>query len=126
MKKLILLFSVCCLVIGQFSSYSADITYNGKSYWINGINVPWNNYGNDVGGNGYNPIWFDSLFARCQASGINCVRLWIHCSGGKTPNFDVNGYVTGIQPNFLTDMDDICQRADKYKVMIMPACGRLT
>ena len=100
---------------------SATLPLNGHSYWINGVNVPWNNYGNDVGGDGYNAKWFDTFFSQCQSSGVNCVRLWIHCSGWKTPNFDANGFVTGIQSNFLIEMDSICQQGQAHNVMIMPS-----
>lgn len=108
------------LVVGTMTASAATINYEGEDYFINGVNVPWNSFGNDVGGDGYDAAWFENFFAQCEQNGINCVRLWIHCSGWATPEFDGNGYVTGLDANFLSDFDDLMQRAQNHNVMVMP------
>jgi hypothetical protein len=104
---------------------AATINLNGKDYWINGVNIPWNNYGIDAGvhpywGGGYNPTWFENFFTQCEANGINCTRLWIHCDGRASPEFDAGGYVTGLDPTFLADLGALLQCAASHKVMVMP------
>ena len=101
------------------------ITFNGKSYYLNGINVPWNAFGSDAGthyewGPLYDSTFFHTLFQECKSNGVNCVRLWIHCDGRSTPEFDDNGYVTGLDTNFLSDFDDILRIAQQNNVMVMP------
>ncbi len=102
------------------ASAVTTITYNGKASWLNGVNVPWHNFGADVGGGGYSSSWFETFFADCQANGVNCVRLWVHCSGWATPEFDGSGNVTGLDATFLSDLDDILARAANHHVMVMP------
>ena len=101
------------------------ITYNGKEYYINGINVPWNQFGTDAGthsewGSLYREEFFSTFFHECQQNGVNCVRLWIHCDGRSTPEFDDNGSVTGLDDNFLSDFDNILKIASENSVMVMP------
>ncbi|HUI93928.1 MAG TPA: cellulase family glycosylhydrolase [Chitinivibrionales bacterium] len=113
------------ILILSIPSSSATITYNGKSYYINGINVPWNQFGSDAGthyewGHLYNPTWFETFFTQCQQYGVNCVRLWIHCDGRTSPTFDDSGYVTGLGTSFLSDFTDILARGQSHNVMVMP------
>jgi hypothetical protein len=104
---------------------SGTIHYNGKDFYINGVNVPWNNFGSDVGthyqwGASYSPSFFTTFFQQCQSYGVNCVRLWIHCDGRTSPEFDNNGNVTGLDTNFFSNFDDIFRIAALNNVMIMP------
>jgi hypothetical protein len=101
------------------------IHLNGKDYYINGINVPWNKFGSDVGthyewGALYSPSFFTMFFQACQNYGVNCVRLWIHCDGRTSPEFDNNGNVTGQDTNFFSNFDDIFRIAAANNVMIQP------
>jgi hypothetical protein len=103
----------------------ATISYNATAYYINGINVPWNQFGSDAGshyqwGHLYNPTWFETFFTQCQQYGVNCCRLWIHCDGRSSPEFNDSGYVTGLDPTFLSDFEDILARGQAHKVMVMP------
>jgi len=123
----------CCMVllvaaIGCISFAAAPantITYNGKSYYINGINVPWNAFGSDAGthyewGSLYDPTYFSTLFKECKSGGVNCVRLWIHCDGRTSPEFGTDGSVTGLDTNFLSNLEDIFSIAAQNDVMVMP------
>ncbi|NLG19396.1 MAG: cellulase family glycosylhydrolase [Fibrobacter sp.] len=101
------------------------ISYNGKDYYINGINVPWNAFGSDAGthyewGPLYDPDFFTTFFKECKAYGVNCVRLWIHCDGRSSPEFDEKGFVTGLDDNFLSDLEDLFSIAADNNVMVMP------
>jgi len=107
------------------AAWAATIPFGGRDWWINGVNVPWNQYGSDAGshdswGHLYDPAWFEAFFAECESSGINCVRLWIHCDGRSSPEFDGSGYVTGLDGTFLDDLEDILLRAESHGVMVMP------
>ncbi len=131
MKKycsFIFIFNI--LVAGSISTIISSsppntITYNGKNYYINGINVPWNAFGTDMGthyqwGALYNPSFFSKFFSECKDYGVNCVRLWVHCDGRSSPEFAADGSVSGLDSNFISDFDDILRIARENNVMVMP------
>jgi hypothetical protein len=113
------------IIAAMVAAQPGPIHYNGKDYYINGINVPWNAYGSDVGthyqwGALYSPSFFTTFFQQCNSYGVNCVRFWIHCDGRTSPEFDSNGNVTGLDTNFFSNFDDIFRIAALNNVMIMP------
>ncbi|MCS6823337.1 MAG: cellulase family glycosylhydrolase [Cytophagaceae bacterium] len=122
------LFSSLLALISFITSAQQNkhlIHFEGKPIYINGLNVPWNNFGGDVGnhylwGTLYNPNWFEKMFADCEAHGINCVRLWIHTDGRANPEFDKNGYVKGVYADFFPAFDDIMLRAKNHGILVMP------
>jgi hypothetical protein len=130
MRKFRLTQSINIIVLSAaFISFAAQpagtIRLNGKDYYINGINVPWNSFGSDVGthyewGALYSPSFFTTFFQACQSNGVNCARLWIHCDGRSSPEFDNSGNVTGLDTNFFSNFDDIFKIAASCNVMIMP------
>ncbi len=103
------------------------IEINGKQYWLNGINMPWNSFGTDFGthyqwGALHDSTLFDNTFKKYSENGINCVRIWIHCDGRSTPEFSAPGSeVTGLDANFFTDFDNMMAIAEKYEIFVMPA-----
>ena len=123
--RMSLIFFAVMVIVSIAAEPGSTITFNGKEYYINGINVPWNSFGSDVGthhewGALYDPSFFSTFFQECGTNGINCVRLWIHCDGRSTPEFDEEGAVTGLDANFLGDFDDILRIARENGVMVMP------
>lgn len=50
--------------------------------WINGLNMPWNQCGNDYGVN-FNWNVFNEAFSRYKAAGANSVRVWVHYDANK-------------------------------------------
>jgi hypothetical protein len=127
LKTLVPFFALALLLSSTITTpvHSATITYNGKAYYINGVNVPWNQFGSDAGshyqwGHLYNSAWFETFFTQCQQYGVNCVRWWVHCDGRSSPEFNDSGYVTGLDATFLTDFEDILARGQTHHVMVMP------
>lgn len=124
MKKSLLPLFAVLLFCTQASAQL--INYKGKDFFINGINIPWNVYGRDFGthyqnGALYDSTWFENTFTQLQNSGINCARMWLHTDGCATPEFDTNGYVTGLDSNFFANLDDFFARAQKHNIMIIPS-----
>jgi hypothetical protein len=123
--SLITLFIITAALDSSASQPPNTIPFNGKNYYINGINVPWNTFGTDVGthyqwGPLYSQSFFTAFFQACKSYGVNCVRLWIHCDGRSSPEFGDNGGVTGLDTNFLSNFDDILRIARENNVMVMP------
>src|ERR1035437_9902137 len=109
MKKYLLQLTI--LVAFCNLSNAQLINFNGKSYFINGVNIPWNAYASDFGtnyvhGNLYDTTWFENAFSQFENYGINCARIWIHNDGNTSPTFDTTTkYVTGLDPVVLVSMD---------------------
>ncbi|MCI5056182.1 MAG: T9SS type A sorting domain-containing protein [Flavobacteriales bacterium] len=100
------------------------INFNGQDIYINGVNVPWGAFGNDMGshhqwGEQYDSTYFENLFTECEAHNINTARLWVHCDGRANPEFDGQGKVLGLDPQFFTHLDDIFQRALDHDVYLI-------
>ncbi|MGP8217561.1 MAG: T9SS type A sorting domain-containing protein [Bacteroidia bacterium] len=126
MKKIYILF------VSVLFLYSADrlpaqlINYNGTSYFLNGVNIPWHNFNCDFGNNsvcgaGYDSAWFDSAFARFQQYGVNCARVWLFNDGGTNPVFGGKDSVTGLSPAFYANLDNLFKLAQKHNIMLIPS-----
>ncbi|NLD92615.1 MAG: T9SS type A sorting domain-containing protein [Fibrobacter sp.] len=117
---------MCSVIVHDVNAAPANtIKYNGKDYYINGMNVPWNAFGSDAGthyqwGALYDSTFFHTLFQQCKEYGVNCVRLWIHCDGRTSPEFDDDGAVSGLDTNFLSNLEDIFRIGEENNVMVMP------
>lgn len=125
-KKFKMLTVFCCLQLTVVDlCYGQTLSFNGQNYFINGANIPWNKYGSDIGthylwGALYDSVWFENTFSACESNGINCVRIWIHCDGRTSPEFDTSGSVTGLDTNFFSNLDDLFARAAKHNLLVMP------
>ncbi|MEM6264750.1 MAG: T9SS type A sorting domain-containing protein [Bacteroidota bacterium] len=115
------------LLLSLFPVYmhAQYIQHKGIPYFLNGANIPWNNFGWDFGtheiwGAGYDSAYFEQVFTDLNAHGINAARFWIHCDGRGSPEFDKNGFVTGVEPRFWADLDDLFARAEAHQVLLIP------
>lgn len=124
------------LILFLTTNLSAQqLNYNGKSYFLNGLNIPWNAYSTDFGlnpflygsTNKYDSTVFENIFTQCENYGVNCVRMWIHDDGSSSPEIDtVSGYVTGLDSVFFPNMDDFLNRAQKHKILVIPSLWSFT
>ncbi len=86
---------------------TSQITFNGQNLFLNGANIAWRNYANDVGPNARTDMaYFNRIFGKVHASGGNCLRLWVHIHGGNTPVWSGNK-VTGPGVNTVRDLKQI-------------------
>lgn len=89
--------------------------------WLNGINLPWINFGYDFGGETSTVDQMESAFSDFRAAGINSVRVWIHCDGRGSPLFaEPDGAVTGLPERFLRDFRGMLDAAMAHRIMVMP------
>ncbi len=89
----------------------------GKEIWMNGANVPWDNW-DDFGGSIDGTFW-DETFAELHDKGINSVRVWITCSGDVGINIDENGYVTGATDSHWSALNLLFALAERHHIYIM-------
>jgi len=126
MKKTFILSFFVLFFISSTRLSAQLINYNGKGYYLNGVNIPWNLYSQDFGthylwGAQYDSAWFENAFAQCEIYGINCTRFWLHTDGATSPEFDANGFVTGLDTNFFSNLDDLFMRAQRHHIMVIPS-----
>jgi hypothetical protein len=82
-----------------------------------GINIPWHDFGNDVGGS-YDGAWFDAYFAGAARNGSNVARWWLHADGRGGLLFQPNGSIAGLKPTFLTDLAALAALAKQHQVVL--------
>ena len=106
-------------LVESTSGGSGGTAYNTTAWW-NGLNIPWDNFGYDIGtSSGFNSGWFQTFFNDCQENNINSARFWIHCDGRGSPLFDQSGMVSGLSSTFLSDLTELVQMAEKADVVIL-------
>ena len=102
------------------------IYFCNRNWYLFGINYPWNNYGHDFGSNAwghngvseeYTTVYLD--FDELMGAGIRSVRWFLFADGRASPEFDSNGFVTGFDPFFYSDMDAALDIAKKHGIYII-------
>jgi len=96
----------------------ALVTSQAPKAWFNGVNIPWNQFGYDIGA-AYNHNWFETFFQTCKTNHINSARFWVHCDGRASPTFNTNGEVTGLPASFISDITDLVTLSRTYDVVLM-------
>nr|ADE58569.1 GH5 family protein GH5E [Limnoria quadripunctata] len=96
------------------------LTYGGKQVYLNGENIPWNNYGYDFG-NGVYDNTIEQWMQDIGSAGGNSVRMWVHVEGQNTPSFDGRGMVTACDNtgDFLNDVVQFLDSAQQSNVLVM-------
>ncbi len=99
-----------------------QLKVRGKLQYVHGVNLGWmfQRYSTDLGlnplhpewGNGYNSAAAGMWLTDISQMKVNVVRLWLFESL-EGLNFDRNGYVSGLQPGFLANLDDMMLKANQ-------------
>ena len=73
------------------------LSYNNKTVFLSGANMPWINYGNDFGNNQTNAqkCQLQAFLKNVSNAGGNCIRIWLFVEGASIPEFDSSGAVVG-------------------------------
>lgn len=116
--SLVLLFFLTVSVCAQ--NQKDRIRYNNQSIFLNGSNVAWNNFANDIGPDSDIDIGkFKSIFADVKASGGNCMRIWLHTTAAHSPVFNEKGEVTGPGEGTISDLKALLVAAWENNVSLM-------
>ncbi|MDX2008025.1 MAG: cellulase family glycosylhydrolase, partial [Meiothermus sp.] len=97
---------------------ASRLLFHGKPVYLNGINVPWNNFGADFGCR-YDERYFERMFRELRQYGVNSVRVWLHIDGRCQPVF-AEGMTVGLTSRFYEHFDDFLARAQRYNIAVMP------
>ncbi|MEO7910937.1 MAG: hypothetical protein ABIV47_14940 [Roseiflexaceae bacterium] len=101
------------------------IAWNGGSWYMQGINVPWYNWGCDFGCNLKNdktggvstniPI-LSAGFAQVKDAGMHVVRWWVFPGDPAQITRDASGVPIEIDPAVYADFDAALQLAEQYDI----------
>ncbi|XP_067662777.1 mannan endo-1,4-beta-mannosidase-like [Haliotis asinina] len=92
----------------------------GEKVYLSGVNQAWVNYAHDFGQGNYKksrPQLIKTLDS-VRDNGGNSLRLWLHIDGSSTPNFNSSGYVTGLDPDLISDLTDFLNEAWERNIII--------
>jgi hypothetical protein len=93
------------------------VCIKGKCYYLNGINVAWNQWTLDL--IDYDENAFESMFATLQASGGNAIRWWWFIDGENQVTFSGNE-AQPLSPDIFDNLDRAFDAAAAHGVLIMP------
>jgi hypothetical protein len=97
------------------------VAFNDQELFLNGINLAWSSFSNDIGPNVSTPnlAHFENVFAQMQANGGNVMRLWLHTNGQYTPEWNGDMVISpGVDT--ISDLKAILDLAWKYDIGLIP------
>jgi len=84
-----------------------------------GLNIPWNNFGYDIGGNSFDAEWFESYFADAQNNGQNIARFWVHTDGARAGlEYNNDGTIKGLTSTYNDDLQHLLGLAQNHEVVV--------
>lgn len=86
--------------------------------YIFGLNMPWNNCGNDFGSY-YNADAFEQAFAKYRSNGASVVRVWDHYDGNKSLSLYSNGYFRTLPSIYYSNIKDMLLRARNHSLQVV-------
>ena len=99
------------------------IAWDGGTWYLQGVNVPWYNWGcdfgcnatnNKTGGVSTNMATFSGAFAQVQDARIHVVRWWVFPGEAAQITRDDTGAPLAIDPAVYADFDAALQLAEQY------------
>jgi hypothetical protein len=113
-------FTTVCFTFIMLWSMSQNnrIEYNGQQLFLNGSNLAWVNFANDIGAGTTDFEQFGKLFRETHDYGANCMRIWLHTNGTVTPEFNADT-VSGPGVGAIDDLRQILDSAYKYDVGVI-------
>lgn len=102
------------------------VSWQGKNYYLQGANLPWNNWGCDFGcgasGTGASSAaakaTLDATFAQAKANGVNVIRWWVFPGSPWQITTDSTGKPTAVNAAVYADFDAALALAAKYDIYL--------
>lgn len=84
-----------------------------------GLNIPWNNFGYDIGGDSFATEWFESYFADAQSNGQNIARFWVHTDGARAGlEYNNDGTIKGLTSTYNQHLQQLLGLAQNHEVVV--------
>jgi hypothetical protein len=108
LRKNIFILLLLISVAGIAQNKKDRIRFNNQDLFLNGSNVAWINFANDIGPDSQTNLeGFRKIFADVHAAGGNSMRIWLHTTGAHSPAFNEKGEVTGPGDGTIADLKAI-------------------
>jgi hypothetical protein len=91
------------------------IRYNGQNLFLNGANMAWVRFADDIGPGETDYAAFRDIFQAVHDHRGNAMRLWLHTNGANTPEFN-GSTVTGPGMDAIADLKAILDLAWEREV----------
>ncbi|MDQ1425567.1 MAG: hypothetical protein QOD72_3065, partial [Acidimicrobiaceae bacterium] len=111
---------------GRCQQTTTRICYNGRLWYVNGLNMPWRQWSyapghGDFGGGTTDGVIANradiaSRFAQVHNTGSTVVRWWMFEGGAWQINRDSSGTPTSLNPAIYADIDAALQLANQYNL----------
>lgn len=107
------------------SNDKSKLCYDGKEIFLNGMNVAWWNFGQDVGKDANGKIQkLDENSVRkdlkdLRDAGGNSIRWWLYTNNSMDPSFDATtNYATGIETQTIDNVQMVLDIAEEYGIVV--------
>jgi len=94
------------------------LVINGNKVFISGMNIAWNNFGNDVGDQAVNISAFVNYFKQIKGAGGNAVRWWLHTDFRNEPKMNSDGSVDRIGTKTIDNIRQVLDSAYNYGIVV--------
>lgn len=96
--------------------------FDGQPVFLNGVNQPWIQYGDDFGNNQSHGLFCSlrEVLVNTSLSGGHAMRIWLHVEGDNTPQWNASGYVTGTDGggSLIADMRAYLRAAQELDILV--------
>lgn len=84
-----------------------------------GLNIPWNNFGYDIGGDSFAASWFETYFAEAQTNGQNIARFWVHTDGARAGlEYNSDGTIKGLTNTYNDHLQQLLSLAQNHEIVV--------
>jgi hypothetical protein len=94
------------------------LVIDGKARFISGMNIAWNNFGNDVGDVAVNINAFVNYFKQIEGAGGNAVRWWLHTDIRNEPKMNSDGSVNRIGSKTIDNIRQVLDSAYNHGIVV--------
>ncbi|MDR1761668.1 MAG: T9SS type A sorting domain-containing protein [Bacteroidales bacterium] len=91
---------------------------NEKPLFISGMNIAWNNFGNDVGDTPLDEAAFEDYIKDIRAAGGNAVRWWLHTDAQNCPKLNADGSFNRLGTQTIPNIQKALDIAEEYGVVV--------
>lgn len=109
---------MACIPVFAGAQNTNRIEIAGKQLFLNGGNIAWVDFAEDIGPGNTQFDLFEEMFKEVNEHGGNTMRLWLHTNGQYTPEFKGSD-VVGPGEGAIDDLKTILDLAHKYDVSLM-------
>ncbi|HTY37418.1 MAG TPA: Ig-like domain-containing protein [Bacteroidota bacterium] len=115
----ILFLSFVLFCAPQPAGAQSSVRYNNQQLFLNGANLAWMSFGNDIGPGTRDYTSFGSILLQLHNRGGNVLRWWLHANGAVTPEFNDTGLVVSPGPGTIASLRNALDIAWQREISVI-------